>query len=82
MEEALALAQKIATIGFGPLLVLVLIGSYFEVWVWGKQHRAVVADLVARLAKAEERGDKWQNVALDTAGVLKPMGEQLSRRPG
>lgn len=37
MEEVLALAQKISQVSFPVSVVIILIGSYFGKWVWGKE---------------------------------------------
>lgn len=58
MEEFLALAQKLSGIGFGTLLLLILIGSYKGVWCWGYQ-----------LQKAEAAAERWQAMALQAAGL-------------
>jgi len=41
------------------LLLLVLTGSFMEIWVWGKTHRATVS-------KLERERDRWQVLALST----------------
>ena len=45
-----------ATLG---LLVLILLGNFMEIWLWGKTHRAVVG-------KLERERDRWQILALST----------------
>ncbi len=45
--------EKLATAGFGPLLFLVLVGSYFGIWIWGRVHVARETELKAQCA--EER---------------------------
>lgn len=58
MAEAIALAAKLSSVGFPTLLILILIGNYYEVWVWGRQ-----------LRKAEATSDKWQDMALRSVGI-------------
>lgn len=59
MSEALALAQKLGSIGFPTLLVLILYGSYKGIWVWGYQ-----------LRKAETDGAEWKRMALEGGAAL------------
>jgi hypothetical protein len=47
----------------GVLVVIVATG-YLEVWVWGKMHRARIAEL------AQER-DRWQQLALSTTTLAR-----------
>ncbi len=53
MTDALVLAQKLGSIGFPALLVLILYGSYKGVWVWGRE-----------LRKAELESAEWKSMAL------------------
>lgn len=80
MAETLALAKEISSISFPVLMVLILIGSYFEMWVWGKQHRKVEADLLARLAAEEKTSERWQEMALRVTGVAETQAEHQVRR--
>ena len=50
--------------GVVGLLAALLLAGYFEVWVWGKMHRARVAEL------AHER-DRWQTLALSTTTLAR-----------
>lgn len=62
MAEAIALAQKLGGVGFPTLLVLILIGSYFEIWVWGRQ-----------LAEMRASRDDWKAVAYQSAGITEDL---------
>jgi hypothetical protein len=48
MEELIKLGERISSIGFPVLMVVILIGSYYEVWVWGRQLRKCDSDWKAR----------------------------------
>ncbi len=74
MTEAIELAQKLSSVGFPTLLVIMLFGSYFGVWVWGRFHRETVAQYEARLAKAEASAERWQDMALRGAGLAENLG--------
>lgn len=78
MQEALALAQKVATVGFGPLMALILIGSYYEIWVWGRKYREEKAETAARLAAVEKERDEWKRMALRTTGLLETSVDHLA----
>jgi hypothetical protein len=52
------------TKGVLGLLLLILIGSFWEVWVWGKAHRRVVGAL-------ERERDRWQTLALSTTSLAR-----------
>lgn len=52
------LAQKLSGLGFATTLVLILIGSYRGIWVWGSQ-----------LQKAEKEAAEWKAMALQAAGL-------------
>src|SRR5688572_17805330 len=50
------IAGKIENLGLRALLILVLIGGYYGVWVYGKVHRARDAEWQKRY---EERDAEW-----------------------
>lgn len=80
MEETLVLAQKIASISFPVLMVVILIGSYWETWVWGRQMREVKANAAAELAKVERDRDEWKAMALSAAGIAETSVAIAKRR--
>lgn len=65
----MALAQKIASISFPVLMVVILIGSYWETWVWGRQLRESKTNCEAEVAKVERDRDEWKAMALSAAGI-------------
>lgn len=69
MEETLVLAQKIASISFPVLMVVILIGSYWETWVWGRQLREERLRALADIEKLERDRDEWKTMALSAAGI-------------
>jgi hypothetical protein len=52
------LVQKLSGASLGTMLILILIGSYKGVWVWG-----------AQLRKTEEESAQWKAMALQAAGL-------------
>ena len=70
MGDAFALAEKLGTVGFPTLLVIILVGNYFEVWCWGRE-----------LRKSEARALYWQTTAERLAGMAEmSLGIQKSTR--
>lgn len=71
MADALALAQKLieSDVKFATLAVMILIGSYYNIWVWGRELTARQADFDKRLAKAEEIATKWESIAIKATGL-------------
>ena len=57
--------------GVAGLLVAIMVLGFFEVWVWGKAHRARVNEL--RMER-----DRWQQLALSTTTLAR---ESLTSRP-
>ena len=65
LDDLKALIELLAGVkGTMALLVLMLAGSFFEVWVWGKVHRATIQ-------KLERERDRWQTLALSTTSLAR-----------
>ena len=58
------LVKDIVDLGVAGGVILLLIGGFREWWVYGPQHRRIVADLTA------DR-DFWRTTALRSLGVAK-----------
>lgn len=58
MVEAVDIAQKLSGAGLATLLVLIILGSYKGIWVWGYQ-----------LQKAEADGQEWKRLAMQGIGM-------------
>lgn len=50
--------QKLSSASLATILILILIGSYKGVWVWGSQ-----------LTKSEDESAQWKAMALHAAGL-------------
>lgn len=62
MEELFTLANKLGGLSFATLLVLILYGSWRDIWRWGKDYRALQAE------KDEMEADYERRLAdIDTA---------------
>jgi hypothetical protein len=80
MTEADALLdwiEKLSRVGFASLLGLLLFGNFAGIWVWGRFHKQVVADLQAQLVKEEAEKNEWKSMAL---GLLTPLETTLETR--
>lgn len=78
MIDAFALAQKLGGVSFATLLVFILIGGYYRVWVWGSALKDMQLDYEKRLSKYELSNERWMTMALratglaeDTVGIVK-----------
>lgn len=76
MPEALALLQKLGGVSFATLLGLILFGSYYDIWVWGKRLREEQAafdemkkEYERRLLHAEEASNEWKAMTFRVAGL-------------
>lgn len=61
LETALTLADRLSSMTVTAAVVLMLIGNYFEVWVWGWQHRRTKSQLdkaLGMLAKGQNLVEK------------------------
>ncbi len=48
-----AFYTELASIGFPGVMFLALLGSYFDIWMWVKQHRLLIARCDADAVKVE-----------------------------
>ena len=76
--DLITLAQKLSTVGFPTLLILVLIGSRFKVWAWfwqlddlKKVHEDARVEWRARLAEEIAEKNEWKTIALRNISVAK-----------
>jgi hypothetical protein len=65
------LVQKLSGASLATMLILILIGSYKEVWCWGSQ-----------LKKAEEESAQWKAMALQAAGIAETSVNIAKRADG
>jgi len=93
MDEYVAIYERIASLGFPAVLFLALVGSYFDVWRWGRQCRdaAVCAEERAdlrlqewkeRCQQAELRAADWQTMTLRATGLVETSVTSIAKRVG
>lgn len=61
IDSILTVADRLSTVTMTSALILILIGNFFEVWVWGWQHRRTKAQLdraLQLLAKGQNLVEK------------------------
>jgi hypothetical protein len=52
--------QRVSTLGFGTTLLLILVGGYYRVWVFGWTY-----------AELKKDRDEWKAIAMQHFGVAK-----------
>lgn len=72
-------AQKLSGLGFGSLAVVIIVGSYYGIWVWGSQMRAREAEYERRLQKAEANAERWQAAYERTIGMAETAVGRIPR---
>ena len=68
-QTVTSITDMLAKGGLVTGLVAVLIGGYFQVWVWGKQLREERADWLRRLTEMTADRDLWRDVALQSVDL-------------
>jgi hypothetical protein len=71
--------ERLSDLGFGTLVLLILFGNFYGIWVWGRLHREQIAAKEADRSKVEAEKDEWKDMAL---GLLNPLEETLKRKRG
>lgn len=70
MIDTLAIVDRLSTYTLGGLVTIILIGSYFKIWLWYSAYIEMKTDLLERLAKQEQLTERWMEAALGAAGRL------------
>jgi hypothetical protein len=69
--------NKIGGASFATLLVVILWGSWRDIWCWGKDKRAAETSLLERIKRTEEDRDWWRGIALKATGIAEVQGRVL-----
>lgn len=69
MDAIVSLASKLGGAGFGALLLLILWGSWKNIWVWGRDVDRVTERYERLLAKSQEEAEWWRSIALKATGI-------------
>lgn len=69
MDELLAFAEKLGSVGFPTLLVAILYGGYKRIWVWGYQLQQCEAACSVQVQKAEAESQYWKHMAFQVTGL-------------
>lgn len=89
-EELAKIANTLGGASFATLLFIILVGSYKDIWCWGRdrrdletRHLAEKTELVARFEAecrlANEQTEFWRGIALRNTGILETQAEQLTQ---
>ncbi len=71
LSEVASIYQRLSGVGFGALLFIMLVGSYYESWVWGRRHRRELAAKDGEIATLKAEKERWETAALRAHGILK-----------
>lgn len=64
MIDAFAIVDRLSTYTLGGLVTLILVCSFFKLWVWGSDLTAMQSDYEKRLIKQELATEWWKTMAL------------------
>jgi hypothetical protein len=67
----LDIAQKLSGVSLGTLLLVILWGSYKQIWTWGRDLNAMTADR-----------DEWKKLALQSLGAAEKAVQHAARLSG
>jgi len=77
--EALKWYSSLTEVGFPTLMVMILAGSYFDVWLWYKHHKRVTDKQDADYLKLEEEKDQWKAMALGSNDLMGSLVQKVKR---
>ncbi len=69
MDEFIALVNKLGGASFATLLLLILYGSWKNIWVWSRDVAKVTERYEALLHHEIEEKEFWRNIALRVTGI-------------
>ncbi len=92
-EDWLVLYERVAAAGFPVLLFMLLVGSYLDIWGWGKTHRRDLQEMQTfyeirikewqeRSEKMEARSDSLQDTLLRVSGILEQTATKFVGKRG
>lgn len=79
MEEILVLANKLGGASFATLLLLILWGSWKEIWVWGRAVTRLTERYETLLSKQVQETEFWRTVALRVTGVTDTLANKATK---
>lgn len=74
MDEILTIANKLGGAGFATLLLIILYGSWKNIWVWSRDVDKLTTNYEKLLAKSEEQSQWWRDVAVKATGIAELQG--------
>lgn len=85
LDAIVQLANKLSGVGFATLLLVILWGSWKNVWVWSRDVERLTKQYEALLAKAEEQTEWWRSLAIRVTGIAERQGtvaNELAKKTG
>lgn len=81
MVDAFAIIERLSTYTLGGLVTLILIGSYFDKWVWGSYVRELKAEHAATIKTLkEEHATTLAMIRSDYEDATKDMQDDYEKR--
>lgn len=81
MIDAMSLVDRLSTYTLGGLVTIILIGSYFKIWLWYSTYLEMKTDLLQQLAEEKKAKQRWEDAALAAAGRLDLVSQQKRTTP-
>jgi hypothetical protein len=86
----IALYKDIASLGFPVAMFLMLVGSFFDLWLWTKKHREAQATLAAayeirlqewqtRCEAVESERNEWKQLTIARLSSLEERAREIGR---
>lgn len=74
MEEFLTLVNRLGGASFATLLLLILWGSWKEIWTWNRDVTKLTDRYEKLLAKEREEKEWWRTIAMRATGIAELQG--------
>jgi hypothetical protein len=69
MDDLITLGNRLGALGFGTLMFLILAGSYFDIWRWGRDVRKLDTDWTTKYnelkSERERERTEWEKERVD-----------------
>ncbi len=74
VDDALAIVNKLGGASFATLLLLILWGSWKEVWTWTREITKLIERYEMLLARERDEKEWWRNIAMRATGIAEMQG--------
>ncbi len=69
LDAAIKQVDALGTLGLGVLSALALFGSYFNIWMWTRQHNEAKAEWKLQLDESKATAAKWEAACMKALGT-------------